>query len=293
VIYKMKIVTAVVNNPVFIEIQYHTLKKYLRGVDSYEFIVFNDAKAFPDFTNDGDITLKTKIEEMCAKLGVQCISIPNEHHKQQQSAAIRCADSMNYILHYQLDHPDKYLLLDSDMFLIDYFDINTYFQYECVVLLQRRTDWGFLLNYIWNGIYYFDIPKLKNKHLLNWNEGNGGDVGGMMKDWLKLQSGADEIPHTDDLRWKKDVSFNTSTIYYIQHLWSGTWNEAEMPENLKHRQDLITFFQEDVRNPANGNFFCEIYDKVFLHYRAGGNWIKEGMNVHNTLTEKLKAILME
>ena len=288
----MKLVTAVVNNPAFIEIQYHTLKKYLRGVDSYEFIVFNDAKAFPDFTNDGDITLRVKIAEMCEKLGVQCISIPNDHHKQQHSSAIRCADSMNYILRYQLENPDKYLLLDSDMFLIDYLDMNKYFQYECAVVLQRRTDWGFLLNYIWNGIYYFDIPKIKNKHLFNWNEGKGGDVGAMMEDWLKLQTGTDEIPHTDDLRLQQDRTFHTATIYYIQHLWSCSWNETELPANLKDRQDLITFFREDVRNPANGNFYCEIYDKVFLHYRAGGNWNKEGMHVHNALTEKLKTILL-
>ena len=56
----MKIVTAVVNNPDFIEIQYHTLKKYFKG--DYEFIVFNDAKDFADFTNDGDITLKNKLK---------------------------------------------------------------------------------------------------------------------------------------------------------------------------------------------------------------------------------------
>ena len=33
----MKIVTSVVNNPIFIEIQYYTLKKYFKG--EFEFIV--------------------------------------------------------------------------------------------------------------------------------------------------------------------------------------------------------------------------------------------------------------
>ena len=51
----IKVLTAVVNNPVFIEIQYFTLKKYIKC--DYEFIVFNDAKQFPDFTNGGDITI--------------------------------------------------------------------------------------------------------------------------------------------------------------------------------------------------------------------------------------------
>ena len=36
--YIMKIITSVVNNPLFIEIQYYTLQKYFQG--EYEFIVF-------------------------------------------------------------------------------------------------------------------------------------------------------------------------------------------------------------------------------------------------------------
>ena len=102
----MKIVTAVVNNPQFIEIQYHTLKKYFKG--DYEFIVFNDAKTFPDFTNGDDITIKTQIEEMCATLQIQCIPIPNDHHRGTINASDRCADSMNVILKYQKENPDKF-----------------------------------------------------------------------------------------------------------------------------------------------------------------------------------------
>ena len=67
----------------------------------------------------------------------------------------------------------------------------------------------------------------------------------------------------------------------------------ELPENLKGDTyaALFTFLKEDVRN-VNQKFFCEIYDNVFLHYRAGGNWIKEGMNLHNELTKKLRKVLL-
>ena len=61
----MKIITAVVNNPLFIEIQYYTLQKYFQG--EYEIIVFNDAKEFPDFTNGDDIEIKTEIQNTCNK----------------------------------------------------------------------------------------------------------------------------------------------------------------------------------------------------------------------------------
>ena len=47
----------------------------------------------------------------------------------------------------------------------------------------------------------------------------------------------------------------------------------------------------DIRN-KDGKFFCEIYDNVFLHYRAGGNWMGEGMDIHNLLTNMLKEAII-
>ena len=297
----MKVVTAVVNNPAFIEMQYHTLKKYLRcgggnGDDSdYEFIVFNDAKAFPDFTNEGDITLKSQIAETCRRLGITCITLENERHRTVKQASVRCADAMNAILRYQLERPpDKYLLIDSDMFLIDYLDINKYSAYACAVVLQNRPN----LNYIWNGVYYFDFNKMQQVKLLNWNEGHGGDVGGMMGNWFAEQTlrRGFAVPKTEDLRWApKEQTFHQSgDIYYIRHLWSCSWDESELPEHLKTPAYALLrqFLKEDVRN-VGGKFYCEIYDDVFLHYRAGGNWNKEGLDFHKRLTERLGGILTD
>ena len=280
----MKILTAVVNNPTFIEIQYYTLKKFMST--PYEFIVFNDAKDFPDYTNDGDVTIKTKIIHLCEKLNIQCINIPNEHHRADQRDANRCADSMNFILEYQKKNLDKYLLLDSDMFLINHFDIKKYENSVCAVVLQSRFDHTY--NYFWNGIYYFDMTKMENQHLLNWDCGNA-DVGGMMKDWLSSQ--CNNLPNVDEIRRSKK-DYSRDNIFFIRHLWSCTWNEEEIPIELKHKQWLIDILTKDNRN-QNGNFFCEIYDDVFLHYRAGGNWRKEGVSQHNSSAEAWKVCLME
>jgi hypothetical protein len=267
----MKIVTAVVNNPIFIEIQYHTLKKYFKG--DYEFIVFNDAKDFPDISNGNDVTIKIQIQEMCNKYNITCINIPNNSHKINLSSALRCADSMNYILEYQKNNSDKYLLLDSDMFLIDYFDINKYSNYDCAIVLQSRDNKP---DYFWNGIYYFDMTKMKNINLLNWNCYPGSDVGGMMHEWLKLQRCDTPVPNE---------------IYFIKHLSSNTWNMTELPNNLQYNKKLIDFLIKDPRN-TNFKFFCEIYDNVFFHYRAGGNWRNEGLNLHKFLSQKLLNCLL-
>ena len=277
----MKIVTAVVNNPTFIEIQYNTLKKFFKG--EYEFIVFNDAKSFPDFTNGGNTTIKNSIEMLCNKLEITCINIPNEQHKTNSNAAIRCADSMTFILNYQKKNPDKYLLLDSDMFLIDYFDINKYSQYDCAVVLQSRNN--FKVNYFWNGIYYFDMTKMKNLDLLNWTCCPGCDVGGMMQEWLQKQMKDKPIPNTDEIRWKNEL-FHTNNIYFIKHLWSCSWDITELPTNMIESSPIIEFIKNDPRN-SNNKFFCEIYDNVFLHYRAGGNWRNEGMDLHYNLSNNL------
>ena len=277
----MKIVTAVVNNPTFIEIQYNTLKKFFKG--EYEFIVFNDAKSFPDFTNGGNPTIKNSLEMLCNKLEITCINIPNEQHKTNSNAAIRCADSMTFILDYQKKNPDKYLLLDSDMFLIDYFDINKYSQYDCAIVLQSRNDSK--INYFWNGIYYFDMTKMKNLDLLNWSCCPGCDTGGMTQEWLQKQMKDKPIPNTDEIRWKNEL-FHTNNIYFIKHLWSCSWDITELPTNIIESSPIIDFIKNDPRN-SNNKFFCEIYDNVFLHYRAGGNWLNEGMDLHYNLSNNL------
>ena len=288
----MKIVTAVVNNPTFIEIQYHTFKKYLfcnGNPAEYEFIVFNDAKPFPDVTNDGDITLRSRIVDTCKALGIQCIDVPNDHHVTMDMSS-RHADTFNkHLLDYQKQNPDEYLLIDSDMFLIAAFDINAYKKYHCAVVLQQRDH----LNYFWPGLFYLNFNNVKNVELLNWNKGYGGDVGGMMRDWFMLQTKNRILPKVDDdLRWAaKGKTFHHGDIYYIRHLWSCSWNETELPDHLKTQTDLLQFLKEDVRN-VGGNFYCELYDDVFLHYRAGGNWNEEGMALHNRLSEKLRKCLV-
>ena len=282
----MKVVTAVVNNPIFIEIQYYTLKKYMKC--DYEFIVFNDAKDFCDFTNGGDITIKTIIENICKKLNIQCININNQHHaaKNNKEPSHRTADSMNVILEYQKQHPDIYLLLDSDMFLIDDYNIDDYTKYDCSIVLQYRKDIDHITDiyYIWNGLYYFNINKL-NTSLMNWGLTYTTDTGCRMSPWLK--SIVNDLPINQNI-----VNIENDKVHFIKYLKSGEWNLADMPANLKANERLVRFLQDDIRN-INGKFFCELYDNKFFHYRAGGNWEKRNFKLHVELSYQLKSIFIE
>jgi hypothetical protein len=217
-------------------------------------------------------------------LDITCINLNNDSHISIQSGSHRHSITLNEILKYQLSNPDKYLLLDADMILIDYLDIDKY-QNKSAVLLQERGD----VRYAWPGLFYFDTTTTTNLELFNWYVNFGvTDTGGMTELWLKAQMmDGEKFPSTNDLRWKRDVDYNTSKVYFIKHLWSLTWNENELPDNLKGNDNLITFLKNDKRN-KDGKFFCEIYDDVFLHYRGGGcNWMGEGIEFHKSQLEKL------
>ena len=205
----MKIITSVVNNPIFIEIQYYTLKKFFKG--EYEFIVFNDAKDFPDFTNGNDITIKSQINETCNTLNIKCINIENNHHKYLDMSRRHADTFNNHVVRFQLQNPDKYILLDSDMFLVDYFDIDKYSKYHSAIVLQTRNNEG----YLWPGLCYFDMTKMKNFELIDWSLLPGFDSGGMTKEWLKKQLVNTPIPDPDKIRWS-DNEFHTNDIYFIK-----------------------------------------------------------------------------
>jgi len=284
----MKILTAVVNNPEFIEIQYHTLKRFYQG--DYEFIVFNDAKAFPDYTNGGDITLRQQIEDKCRSLQIPCIPITNDHHATHDNASERCADSMNAIFRYQLEHPDQYLVIDSDMFLIHEWSAEKFQTYEAAIVLQSRTDPTY--HYPWNGWYYFDMFKLQDTELIRWDRIPGYcDVGGHAAPWLEKRMNGWPMPDTKEIRWSNHV-FYTDKIFFIKHLYSCTWDESESPDYIKTNSTLLDFLKNDPRNVDGGKFFCELYDNAFLHYRAGGNWRQEGLAFHQAITQKLKETLL-
>jgi len=276
----MKIISAVVNNPLFIEIQYKTLQRYFKG--EFELIIFNDGKAFIDTSNGGDITMKKQISDTCKKLGLTCITVDNDNQQTCNMSERHSHVFNNYILPYQRLHPDPYLLLDSDMFLVDDFYPQQYLSKHSVVVPQYKQikDIGSIY-YIWPGLCFMDFRIISHQELLDWNCCPGLDTGGMMKNWLVSQE--------DSNFCIKDFSgHQRNKIYGIKHLSSCSWNATHLPKRLF---SLLNFLEKDPRN-KDGNFFCELYDDVFLHYRAGSNWIGEGMTLHQELSRQLYDILI-
>lgn len=263
----MKVITSVVNTD-FIEIQFLSFKRFLKN--DFEFIVFNDAKNFKDSTNNFQLGMKQNVFDLCNKLNITCINHDNDFHINLNGASFRHASVLNKMLQFQLNNPDKYLYVDSDIFLIDYLDIHKYNDFPCAVVLQYRFFNNSHLHYIWPGLCYFDMSKIVLPHLLNWNLQCGCDTGGMTMQWLISQNRSPSFPSCTDIRHSSST-FHNQFIYFIKHLWSCTWNIDELPTNLYQYPSLISFLRNDPRNNSN-LIFAEIYDDVFLHLRSGSSY---------------------
>ena len=280
----MKIVSIITNHPIFIELQKKSLEKYLK-VD-YEYIVFNDGKDWPDITNFYDPIHEGRqaIIKKCEELDVTCINLSNEKHKNIQSASVRHVDSLQFLLDYMMQNKDEYLILDGDMFLIDSLDIEKYRKHDCACVLQERLH----LRYIWPNLFYVDLNKLKHIELFKLNFISGGDTGSASHHWLK--SFPCSFPKCEDIRHSSH-QFTNEYFYFIKHLWSCSWNENEIPENLKKNDNLLAFLKKDFRNQPD-RFFCEIYDQCLFHYRAGSNWMMEqSKELHKQQIDNLPSIL--
>lgn len=240
----MLITTSVVNTPKFIELQDMCFKKFFVG--DYHFVVYNDAKDWPDFSNYYDSKAKYSINKTCNRLNIPVKEIPNQHHKDQQCAVWRCADACNAMLSDHLNATEPVLCLDSDMFLVATMKEDNYNAYEAAGVPQSRDG----IHYIWNGLHYFNIPMMNNKHLLNWNPVPKTDVGGGMKDYI--------------------LATPSEKIYYIPHTCSDAWTLDQAPATINN-EALASFFKNDPRNIGD-KLKSEIYDDMFLHYCTGGNW---------------------
>jgi hypothetical protein len=259
----IKIITPVCNNPTFIRMQYEGFKKHIH--EPYEFIVYNDCKRWPDYSNFNDITLFDKIHAVCNELGLTCIDVPNESHRQQQGASWRHAGTMNWIFERMRSEPGEYFIIDSDMFLIDTLDLNKYRQKSAAVVPQERPG----IHYIWPNLFYMDTRRLSHQELMNFNPTRNADSGGSTYDWLSKQTADD--------------------VYMIRHFPSMQWDT--LPRAYVEYPALLDFLKGDPRN-RNGKYFCEIYEETILHYRAGSDWEKRGRGIHTVLTERLTNVLL-
>lgn len=274
---KTIIISTHFNSVDFIELQLLSLKKFFKG--DFDFIVFNDAKNFKDYTNYEDDTFESKIDNKCIELGIKSVRVPQDIHIDRtkifpytkepniMDACTRCADSTQFAFNFaiNLEGYEFIFLIDSDMFFIDCFEIDKFMEnYDIGIIDQSRGD----IYYMWNGIAIFrkNINNLSN---LNWDCGfiknTSVDVGGYTHFFLE---------DNPQLKKKFISNIHFTDKEFIHNNCDLLW--LRFPQKRKKYKYLKNIFNKCLE--INGDIARKelILEDTIIHLRSGGNWNKAG-----------------
>lgn len=288
---KTIILTTHTKNYDFFELQVSQLSKHIKF--PYTFVAGLDLEGSRQTGSSSDHEIINLFEKVSVASNTSLVQIPQIIHKdralifpagkfqsfgRQSQPANRCAESLQYLLSvvpwWQFNN---LLVIDGDMFPIA--DVQAPLVSESKVfrgVLQTRKFFNRSIKYFWNG-YFWIHNSCPFHHLLNFQNGFikkiNTDVGGRTSYFLDAL-----------LCFDYQVS-------YVEHLSSGCWGNSNL-ENLSVNEPLKAFIQSDARNPSSDRFFSEIYDEVFFHYRAGGNWMKNNVLDEENRRHSLKQSLL-
>lgn len=217
------IFTSVVNRPDFIELQDKLFKKFLKN--EYQFHIVDDAV---------DSNISEQFNTICLENGFSYYKKPER--TVQMNPAQACADTVQWTYDTLIKENHKndiVFFCDSDLFLIDDFDIVDYMNDAIIAgLPQYRGN----ITYMWNGIMFFNMPKMEDLDI----DFSDGVVNGELT----------------------DVGGNT--YYYFKK--NNFWMKETDVQYPTHFHDI------DLQKDAGG-YNMELHlDGKFLHYRAATNW---------------------
>jgi hypothetical protein len=238
------IFTSVVNRPDFVVLQDKLFKKFLKN--KYTFHIVDDSI---------DPQITEQFKNICSVDGYEYYKTPTDLEHSDPSTKV------GNVIQWAFDKivkkkcsSDVVFWSDSDMFLIDDFDIEEYVS-DCVVagLPQVRGH----IKYMWNGIMFFNMPKLMEldsdiKFNIDYVDGHMLDTGGQTYHYFK--------------RNKIDMKVT----------------DKESPEYPTHYNDI------DLQKDAGGYNFELHLDGKFLHYRAATNWHSNWRGSEDPLANKTK-----
>lgn len=230
---KISTITLAFNRPDFIELQYNSLKKWVKD---FTYTVFDNA---PD----------NSIKDECDRLGIECVPIK-----------IFSADP-SFCVGVSLDKMWKTLqnrrgglmYVDSDMFLIG--ALPKLKNYDMAFVPQVRGD----IIYPWTGLMYFDMDTLPHPEELKWHVDyslKNTDVGGLNHFYLK-----ERLPHSLKLEMLTIIddgkySFNGSDV--------GDDKSKGRLEKIAKKYDFPHPYSFDLLSANNKPF-------VF-HYKSASNY---------------------
>jgi hypothetical protein len=225
---RIHIFTTVVNRPDFVLLQDKLFKKFLQN--DYVFHVVDTSL---------ENSVSQEFRNICADNNISYYKKPENTSTSSQpgqivSAAVQWTYD-NLILDSHKN--DIVCFFDSDMFLIDKFDVEEYLIHEVIAGVPQKRG---TVTYMWVGIMFFNMPKVVEMDPdINFSDG-------FVEGYLTDTGG-----HTWYYFTKNKVTMKTIDVDYPM-----SFNDIELQN-------------EELTNGYNFELYL---DGKFFHYRAASNW---------------------
>lgn len=268
----IKIYTYSHNRPDFIEHQYASMKKYVK--DEFEFIVFNNERSGSNPDSGYDPNRITEINQVCEKLGIQCIRVELDPELQfingypqfygdsfVNDGSHACGYAFSWGWKNYISKNDCIsMIIDSDMFFIREISISKMMEgYNFCYCPHYRSSYhyidssrrgDFVLQYPWNGIVIADIPNMPNPDELKWGLGvfNGqpADVGGEGHRYLLKYKDQLREKYIDMVCLQRDIPFSGDSASVSEGVIEVGINGCyAIHVNFSHEENKIIPFDEN------------------------------------------------
>ena len=286
------IYTVCYNTPQYIEPQYKLLKKFIKN--DFKYIVFNNTLT-NKIISQQDLENNKMLIDSCKKYKIQNFNIPKFIFNgiRDSNASLRAGLAINMshkILFQNYSLNNTFFLIDTDAFLLNDFDVEEFMKDKKLSgRLQMRKGENELIKYITNHIVIFKPSSYNIKDFgkyFSFLPGRFDNVNcdcGFSIHLLLKQTKKEEF-----VNWKNNLF---STKGNNNQLFGGSPSEYdefnhEFLNNLE--LNIKDFINKDTISLDKKYPFCEIFTNnnnnvIFLHLRAGTNWIGFDFSKRNTL----------
>jgi len=287
------IYTVCYNTPQYIEPQYKLLKKFVKN--DFEYLVFNNTMTNRVISQQ-NINNNKILNTICQKYNIRLLNIPKELFKgisdydasRRAGIAINAAHS---ILFSNYSFNSTFFLIDTDAFLLTPFDIEKFMENKKLSgRIQYRKGTTGTISYITNHIVIFKPEAFdKNKFLKYFSflpcniDNTSCDCGGNINFLFNEMKKGDFINWTNKLFSEHG---NTKQQWGIAPDSKRDFSNEAL--SLINDSNLRKYILEDTTILKKDFPFCEVFENtkdntIFLHMRAGTNWINYNIKVRNEI----------
>ena len=270
----------------YIFYQYNSFRKHLK--DPFEFIVINDAKEQPDFTNYMHEKTRQEIQTLCDELGISCLPFPADLHNNRRilfpksvydkspNSSFCCADVFQFAVNHSAEKEGIIMLIDSDMFLFK--DVS--FAEHLEQINMSYLPQGKTIRYAWNGIVWYKPSEIPSVKELNFDPGtipgHPMDAGGMTHEYLQK--------YKDRLQ----VRFTRQEMKAFESATSSEITLDMYPRCLQQNPIVQTIVEVQPNFELYSSW--EVLDGFLVHYREGGNWNQRSLFEHAVKSRTLLSL---